>query len=446
MVADRRAGLTSPCATTMAEPRANRPPLESLVSSRPGRTLRLPPILWVILVAMLARVTVFSYKRPTSEFASVNLSATVAIVLTLLSLVLVVAAPAAPRFLGGLKRASFRFLFGYYAVCVVSFVWSLLPRFSAYRGLEALSQILVAALALYYTRNFERSERALLRFSALAAGLALFGVAKRHLAALTLDGLHNTLYPLISAAALAYCFGEYLGACGPRRTSLRRWGFLFGPLILLGTSSGAMVASVAGLSVAGLAQKVDKRVPIAFMLVGALLLLSTGSLTDFAQKVMFPGKSEQQIENLSGRKRMFVVYVEAILDQPVLGYGFGTLARVGSRFGSQDVRSAHNGYFEVALGTGAVGGAFFLAWLFLLGREMRAALRHRPPGAVGSIAAMTALAVNNLTTPAFGGPWFGSLTIVALFLAHFALWVQPGVVRSGRLQGDRSAVTPDQSR
>jgi O-antigen ligase len=80
---------------------------------------------------------------------------------------------------------------------------------------------------------------------------------------------------------------------------------------------------------------------------------------------------------LTGRTKIWAEYADHIIQQPILGYGYGSLPANPSVLMQLE---AHNGYIQLAFYTGGIGVFIFLA---LLGRAllqaMRQTLQPNPP-------------------------------------------------------------------
>jgi O-antigen ligase len=395
----------------------------------PTGVFRFSWLLTAVMAAMIARVTLFAYKRPTDEFAAVNLSAWLAIILTATGLLLFFIAPPRNRILRAIRRTSLFYFVTYYLVALLSAAWSVLPLFSGYRGTEVLSQILVAPLVLYYSRSFERAEKFLLHFSLAASVMSLLGTWRLTGVALGHQALHSNVYPAVTGAICVYCLGESVRAGAQRKRWLRKWALVFGCLTLAGTSSGSMIATATGVLIIGFFERMDKRVLWAGAVAVLIVLGAGGVLRDFWWEMFFAQKEVEKVASLSGRRHLFEAYVEAVKERPIYGHGFAVVSRIGNRYGTVATTSAHNGFFEMILGAGVIGLFLGLAWLISLARELVAAMRHRMPGAVGVSGALVVFSVNNLTISAYGGAWNVVVTHVALVISLFVLYVRLPVSR-----------------
>lgn len=404
-----------------------------------GGALRVAPVVWALVVASVARVTVFLYKRPTSEFAEVNPTAFVAMGLTLAGLAAVALAPATRRVWPRVRSSSFGLLFAYYGFCLASALWSANAGFSAYRAVEALVQISLVTLGVYYARDLISAERLFLLVSVAMVTMSVVGRLRLYSFELSARSLHSNQYPVIAAAAALYCLGEFLRAepDAARRRRLRNWGIAFGLLAIMGTSAGTMVAIVCGLFTVGILQRFDRRILVLGACALIVILYFSGISREFWWDVLFRGKEYEDVVDLSGRRGLFEAYLEAAREKPILGYGFAVGARIGDRFGTVATTHAHNGFLEMLLGGGIVGVFLGLRWLVRLLREVLRSIAGRSVGGVGFAAAFVVLSVNNLSITAYGGAWSPSLTQLALLLAMFCFFIRGAQPTEGARAGPR---------
>jgi exopolysaccharide production protein ExoQ len=76
---------------------------------------------------------------------------------------------------------------------------------------------------------------------------------------------------------------------------------------------------------------------------------------------------------LTGRTEVWAAVLPAVAKQPLFGYGFGSFWTDARRV-FYDIPTAHNGYLDILLELGAVGLAFFVAWLLSCARLLHRAL------------------------------------------------------------------------
>jgi O-antigen ligase len=184
-------------------------------------------------------------------------------------------------------------------------------------------------------------------------------------------GLILRLYRREVASAgspLQFKIATFIEVTGKRGAFLLSVGFLILAALLLSGSRGGIIATALGLFVFGALSfekrkksgSTDQREIIVFvaLLVGAAFL---------AFGDVFVGKIAQQGLRDENRLSVYGITVGSILDNPVLGYGYGTFADVFPMFRDRSISvqgkwtMAHNTYLEVFQGLGLIFGAMLLA-------------------------------------------------------------------------------------
>lgn len=388
-------------------------------------TVRYTWLLWAVVLASVARTTIFVRPRAVSEFATVDASAYVAILLVAVGALLVAATPWRDRFLYALRGGSGKLLLLYFALCGASALWSINPKYTIFRASEVTCQFLLVGALLYYrARDFELSERRLFGLTWVLVVMDIAMHLRISFPNVNLPALHTNISTFVAAMLAAYCFSEWFTAQGARRRWLFRHGVGFLFITMLGTSAGSNVALLVAVLLAAVMQGVYRKPAfIAIFILAMAIAFVSGLTQDFLWDVVLAGKKQGSVEHVSGRAYLWQAYMDAIRQRVVLGYGFVTVARMGEVFGTIGTTSAHNGYIEAALGCGMVGIAALLFWLKGLGSEVRRAFAGRLPGAAGFAAALCVALVNNLTMPVFGGAWSPVVTAFFAMLMFFAFSV-----------------------
>ena len=104
----------------------------------------------------------------------------------------------------------------------------------------------------------------------------------------------------------------------------------------------------------------------AFVVVYSMLSGSKLGIEDDIEAYARRGVTDQQLENLSGRTRLWSIGWEMFKDSPVLGHGFQAGVRdEGGEYGLSRGTNMHSGHMQVLVDTGALG---YVTWLtFILG-------------------------------------------------------------------------------
>jgi O-antigen ligase len=389
---------------------------------------RYQKFLWLIALALMARVTVFVRQRSIANFTSLDTSvlvdkfAFVEIILVGICILAVFISPRLKRTGTVIRLSSIKYFLAYYIICLTSTYWSFFQKFTIFRSAEMIALIILTLLIMTYYQDFLSAERAYLFVSLIAV---LFGIIMHLKLAsfqISLSGLHTNQYSAIAGIAFVYCLAERFNAGTARKMFLTRLAVIFAFFLLLGTSATSNVAAFVGIFVVLALVRTSKLELIFFVSMGVLALYFSGSFDQFWMDTLFPGKTEHDLITLKGRKYLWGAYTTLIAKQPFQGYGFATVSRMGAFWGTISTTHAHNGILEVLLGTGFAGGSIFLFWLVWVSKEMLQAYKNNRIGIVGTIGAFTVAMVNNMGRTMIGGafdaPGLMFLVLLSLFVVH----------------------------
>ena len=387
-----------------------------------------PYVAWLLLFCIFAiifRQTVLERQRVTTvDFSAVDTFAYLDIAAVCLAAFVLLYSGSLGRTWSALRRTPAVWLCGYYLVCAVSFIWSAAPAYSLYRAIEYFVLFFATCAAVGQYQDFIKAEQVFLRV-AMATILLQMCVNLRLLGfSLSLSDWHTNSYSATSAMLFCYCLGEYLamakseGSEAQKRSRrLRLFGiFSFGTLAL-GTSAASNVAAVVGCLLIFLALR---RLLLVALFVGLLLAILGGG-EKFVRNLLFPGKTEHQLETATGRIFIWKLYWRKFLQSPILGYGFGVIS------GGRDkvfAALSHNSFFSALIGTGSAGLVFFgvfaaKLWWATIGKVWR-----RAPGTVGFAGALAAAFVNCLGMPLMADRWCTTSVVFVWLLGLFLLHVR----------------------
>lgn len=382
--------------------------------------------LLALMFGMVARTTLFARKRDVIEYSTVDASSLVAIAMVAVSLVAVMVAPWVRDALQRAWSGSLKYLLIYYLLSMASALWSLGPMYSLYRSVEVASQLVLAVVIIApFARDFLWAERA---FIGSSLAIISMSVVMNVLIAeqVSLLALHTNVYSSVAAMLCVYATGEWLGGVAPDRKRLLKWTAIAAAFFcMLGTSAGSNVSLLVGLASMAFMQRLYSR-PLLLMGIVLLFLIAllSGAVDKFLWDVLLFGKQKESVGMLTGRLYLWDAYIAAIKNEPVLGYGFAIVSRIGEQFGTVSTTNAHNGFLEIMLGSGLVGAAAITFWLGGMAFEWLGCMGKGRPGSVGVGAAMLTVCVNNNTIPIFGGIWNVTSTAFFLLLALFVVGVR----------------------
>lgn len=323
----------------------------------------------------------------------------------------------------------------FFLLSVASLAWSVRMESTLE---NVISFIHVLAFSLYFSTYFKlRQQLQVVAFAfLLGAGLSAIAVVLMPEVGTMAEfggawrGLfhHKNVFGSYMGLASVACF--LLASDRQRPAPWAWWGLAccFG-MVLLSTSKGALVVSVASLSVTYFFRSFAFRGRLAVALIHICILVFTSLagllLQNWTALITSLGKDP----TLTGRIPIWNFTLLHLLERPLFGYGLGAFYSQGSPFsveagllldpsGTFVTPGAHNGYIELAVDMGLVGITLFL--VFMIGGYLRAILQAygaRGAGELWPLACLTFFLLNNVVEgfPIYGeGPYAVSV-LAALF-------------------------------
>lgn len=397
--------------------------VSSAHAAQVARTNSIAILLWFLTLAWVARVTIFIRRRAGTDFAVVDATAIVQILITLVILAIALGSGRTFAMWGMTRRTSIRTLLVYYAICFVSVAWSVLPEYSAYRAIEYISMILGVSLAVFCAPNFRGAERAVLMVTLLVIAMTLIGQTRIH-GGISLDVSfwHTNSYTVGAAMLFVYCLGEFGRATGKRRRLLTAMGVVGFLVLALGTSTTSNIATMVGIMIVAMLSRNSKLLIWGGML--AVLMVLFILLGDVEKeelgRTVLGGKSVQDIVELDHRGGLWESLFDLYLDSPVIGHGF---AVISTGRGNVTAARPHNSLLSVLLGTGSLGFIFLVVYGFRVFRETMRPVRDRREGALGATGALATGLVNSLGMPMVFDQYEESSLAFVSFTALSIFWV-----------------------
>lgn len=370
-------------------------------------------LLIVASLLLVARLTIFVRRRPGdgSDFLAVDGFALAQMGLVGATCLLVIVTPNLSRLLRSLKGSSVQLLLGYYLFCAISTLWSPLPTFTLYRAIEYLSQILAILVAFSYFSQQSDVERKTLLFATVCM-LMDFGMMINLNGGLptSLRSVHTNTYSATGAMVLCYCLGAWLDGRSANRRVLVCYGGIALVFLLLGTSTASYISAVFGIIIAGVFTRRREIIfPAVLAVFAFIILLGTGPFVD----AVFTGKTDRDIETISGRSFFWKNYHQLFLASPIWGNGYAVSARLSSAYAT----NTHNGLLAAALGTGVIGLVIVSGAAIRLAREIWTGIRYRMPGSLGIASASSAGVLNAMSVSYLGEVWMAPSFTFVCFMA-----------------------------
>lgn len=393
---------------------------DAVITRISGRSSRLETTLWLLTLAMVARLTILIRQRAFDDYQVVDRMASFQIALVMASLLLVMLSGRWRSLWRTVARRSAGLMLLFYGFGAVSALWSPSPAFSLYRAFEYLSQILAIFAALSCCHPFRLAERRVLIVCAMSMALGMMAIIHSYGYTLSLKYWHTNQFTVPAVLLFTYSMGEYISGQRQDKKWLMGWAAVGLCGLLIGTSSASSISMLCGLAVAACITRNRTKAILGLSLIGFCLTMFAGA-TVF-KKMIFAGKDEKKIENLSGRKFLWEGYINKFYNNPVLGEGYAITARTSTHMRATNT---HNSAISVLLGTGIAGMAI-LIWSF--GRfmqEVRLSIHLGRHGAVGCISALSAGLLNSLGVAFLGETWMMSSFSFICFIGFFTLHVLP---------------------
>lgn len=350
------------------------------------------------VILMVARLTLLLRRRSADQFQVIDSVAAFQIAVTGAAIVAAVCISRLERLKAVFFGTPVTGLIAFYAICLLSALWSPVPLFTGYRALEYLVQVAVIMAALLFSVSLAQAERRLFTIGAIVVALDLASSVRPWGASFSPESFHSASYGISAGIPACYALGEACTRGGGPRRRLLLIAFGFMGAVGLSTSSGSIIALCIAVAVIGLLSR--------NLVLGATVLLAISLLfmapSELRNSVLFPNKDATMIETMSGRTGMWQTFLPLIAERPILGGGMSVAARL---YGSAYNINSHNSLIAALLSTGLIGALVLLAGLAALGwQSIRAFLAARP-GSLGCIGALTFALLNSNTFAFFGEDW-----------------------------------------
>lgn len=384
----------------------------NLLTARSSATRRASSAPFIALtLALVARLTIGIRQR--LEFTQIDDYAMAQVAIIMITMAALLIYPYLGQMLRKMCAASAGLFMLYYIVGIVSTAWSPLPAFSLFRAVEVLSQILSVFIIICMLPKYISAERMMIILLFAILALSLVGYIKLVGFSTSLAGWHTNGYTASAAMLACYCIGELLAKSDARRRKLLKWGAAVGFFcIILGTSSGSVIATFAGLGVAAIAAR--RYGLLATTLVLLAVAVAMGA-SDELFGVIFPNKSKEAVESFSGRMALWESYWVAIKESFILGQGFAVMPRLITT--TAYTTNSHNSLIAAMGSTGLVGLIVLLFWMIRFGREALYSLRVKRIGSAGCAAGIAAGMINSFSCAFVGENWTPMTFSFCLLLA-----------------------------
>ncbi|MCG2590792.1 O-antigen ligase family protein [Rhodohalobacter sulfatireducens] len=375
------------------------------VSGGPGYLLLAYPVIYALI----------SRRREFDEVATVDTSATIQIILAVLSFTVAVYVFAKNRTHRRLLlNTPMKWLLLYAVWGGITMIWSVHLSMTAYRAFENiayLSLITAVISRLYRMIGIEGMIDWILKYAVFTIFTGLlrramqFDLSIFSLETLFLEQMNSTPYFFL---ALLLPVGWMVKS------------FIL-PISIFSLSNTAYAGFATGILAFGRGNKWLKILLIVISF-GILFSVSYWGPQSFLQSTIFYGQQGVGMEYTTGRYQLFELAYNEFLEKPFIGYGFVA----GETFIINKVLLAsigtHNGLLSALLGTGAIGAFFFVMFFWGILRKTNSDLLPPKLRAV-FLATAILITVHTMGNPGIGtrvyGTWIPAVIIFSMIsMAH----------------------------
>ncbi len=378
------------------------------------KRIRLRLFSWILIAAWIVRQIVFLRKRSGREYDVIDKFALLQLIIvafvTIQLLMMTKDNKFYAKYIRLIKKSSLKYYLLFLLLSIFMSFYSYSFLYSAYMPFEICVTFLLVMLLMARYPDFDHAEKMFVFSSLFIVLLQVFTLLYRGV------DLHTNSYSITAAVVAIYSLAEVLTAKGKRKRFL---GYVFVVsfmVMMLGTSTGSNISFICGFVV--LTMFLGRKQPSSIFVIGlfvALLFASVG--VNEILKHMFPGKSLEFVLSARNRIGLWTRSYDLFLENPFYGYGFGV--------GTKEIfslKSAHNVFLDVLLGTGVLGFIFFSLYLIAAVLEANPTEHRFAPGSLGYFAAILVFFINNNSAPVIGvaqSPIAISFyALVGLFLFH----------------------------
>ena len=349
----------------------------------------------LINLLFIARKTFLNTAREVGDYSATGGGSGLALLCILLAcLVLFSKISIIKRYIG--KVSPFT---NYYLFALLSFLWAGNFVIIMFKGSEVIASFFLVCTAIYLLPSVKQS---LLYVIMLATAATVFDLFHYYIS-YGFAFWHTNGYTYTSMMALLLMMGAM--KVGLFSFKALKWLVYFHAFAFItGTSSASYIAFIIGLIVYFSASRkkinVGKTVLICLFAYGLYAVAE-----DTINSYVFYGKTQERIENGSGRESIYNACFEAWKASPIFGHGFLVGERSLSKYGlGLQVISAHNTFLSVLVNTGIIGLILYLLFWLRLGVRL-IKMMGKTVYVVVCIPAIVAAFVNANAFPAIGSDW-----------------------------------------
>lgn len=346
----------------------------------------------LLIIIPILRKTIFNRARDMDAYNQVDGSASIAIVFTLLTLAIVV-----PKWktLTPYRRPNMSFI-NYYLLAMVSVVWvgfNFIP-IVGYKALEVIAYVLLTVFIMSKMKSVRQA------FDFILVQLFLLNIMY-----LVYNHGHDNAFPILGMS-------EFFMALGSIRYNVEKKKYMIPHLVvgmatvILSTSTATWMSFIIGLfyfystSVRGI--KIGRAIFVAIFFYVTYMIFE-----EYIESVVFGHKSQEMIESGSGRRELWLAYIQGWMESPIVGHGFviGEKGAAASRYIAFATNTSHNMLISVLVNTGILGMALWLNFLWRLLKKCYDLSLKKNAFALIMFPVIIAMFINANSFPIIGSEW-----------------------------------------
>ena len=363
---------------------------------------------FIISIGLVIRASFFLRRRDPNDYATVDTSNSIAIILVFMALPFVLS----NRGLQGIKilwKSPVRFYLIYLGWCFISVFWATNLAFSIYKILELSVTLFLITYIFVSAPNSNIGKKIILIYFLISLIAAISRIAIYF--GFSLASFHTNSYSMVAAAGviIGYYVSRNIYKFEDHSKYLKILAFMLLAIAIVGVVIGTSSASNLSLLfsiVFLMTHKKNSIVSIVLLTISfATLWYLWNTFQTELMSILFPGKTMESIETGTGRVGMWKHYIDGFLQRPLIGYGFPSGEKEAYRFGWMITSSSHNMAISVAINTGAIGLTLFFTFLAQYASYILAGLKHEFQDFKWIAGASIIFIINSLSLPALGSEW-----------------------------------------
>ena len=257
----------------------------------------------------------------------------------------------------------FKTLFFLFLFSIISGLWSPFKLYTVYIAFEC-SVYIVAIYCIFFYSKISIKQHVFFTLNMLSILLLIMLIGHIKIFDFKFNIWHTNTYTVIAGMLLILSLGLVLLKSKVIKTrKLYKYIIFSFTALALGTSSGSNVATIVGLFLLFFFYPKKSIRNIAIILFFCFVsLYFLVDLETFLFRFIFPDKQIDNVLEMTGRVKLWDIYINKFYEKPFFGWGFGIISRISDIYNT----NTHNSFISFLTGLGIVGCLFLLSFLFQL--------------------------------------------------------------------------------